>query len=134
MENNVMSKVKSRRFLLNKLIAKKVEKKPSGVNIKVEQDTNYSILDSTTDKLEILVHTKVYVNPEALFSFEFEHIAEYKLDSSITEEEINDNIDRFIMPLANEVSFLVAQLTKEMVGNRIILPPTLSVSKSNSNK
>jgi 5-methylcytosine-specific restriction endonuclease McrBC GTP-binding regulatory subunit McrB len=68
------------------------------------------------------------VEPGVLFSIETEHIIEFMVGDEITVEEINSNIREIIAPLGAEVSYIVASITKEMIGSRMILPPILNLN------
>ena len=68
-----------------------------------------------------------------MFYIEIEHVIECLLKESISDEQINDNINLLISPLGSEISFLVSILTKEMINSRVILPPVIEV-KEEKNK
>lgn len=60
---------------------------------------------------------------------DLEYIIEFELEEKITDGEIDDNIDILISPLEQETSYLIATLTKYIIGTYIILPPQLEVSE-----
>ena len=49
------------------------------------------------------------------------------VDREITDENIHNNIKEIIAPLGAEVSYIIASITKEMIGSHVILPPVLNL-------
>lgn len=127
-DKNILVKSKKRRSYLNKVDAIRMDKKPDGTTVKVNQETEYTILNNSKENISIKVNTKTFMEPEALFSIEIEHIIEFAVDEEITAEEINSNIEEIIAPLGAEVSYIIASITKEMIGSHIILPPVLNLN------
>lgn len=128
-DKSILGKIKSRWYHLNNVVAKNIDKTPEGSTIDIGQNTECSILKNTEDYLSIKVNIQVFVKPEALFSMDLEYIIEFELEEKITDGEIDDNIDILISPLEQETSYLIATLTKYIIGTYIILPPQLEVSE-----
>ena len=126
--SNILSKTKRRRLYLNKVVANKIDKEPEDTTVNINQDTVCVILENTKEMLSIKVNTKIFIEPEVLFSIEIEHIMEFILREKITDEEIEKNIDEIVAPLGAEISYIIASLTKEMLGSHIILPPGIKVN------
>ncbi|HHZ01978.1 MAG TPA: hypothetical protein GX396_03410 [Tissierellia bacterium] len=116
--------VKSRRYYLNKIEAKRIDKKPDEA-IKMSQQTEYEIIENKDGKLSIKLNTKIFMEPESLFSIKTEHIIEYMLEEPISNEEVEKNIDILLNPLGGELSYIISTISKEMINTRIILPPKL---------
>ncbi|MGB9975806.1 hypothetical protein [Thermovenabulum sp.] len=133
-KSDIFHKIKRKRFYLNKINAIKINKEPSDNTISINQDASYSILEKSKDRLSVKVNTKFFVEPEALFSIELEYIIEFELNEEITDKEIEDNINEMITPVGGVSSYIVASITKEMLGSYLILPPTLKVSKVEKEK
>lgn len=127
-EKDIFVRVKKKRSYLNKIIATKIDKKPSDVTVDVNHETKYVILNNTKESLVIRVDTRISVEPEALFSIELEHIIEFMLNEEITNEEIENNIEKIIGSLGTEISYIVASITKEMIGSHMILPPVININ------
>jgi len=128
-DKNILAKLKKRRFYLNKVTAKRIDKEPDENPININHEVACTILKNSKDKLSIKVNTKTYPQPEALFSIEIEYIMEFILKEEITDEEIKNNIDIMVAPLGGAVSYIIASITKEMHGSPLILPPTIEVDK-----
>lgn len=125
---NTLIKNKSRGAYLNKVIAVRMDRKLDETAASVNQETKYEVLNNPKEGISIRVNTKTFVEPGALFSIEIEHIIELMADEEITVGEINNNIEKIIAPLGAEVSYIVASITKEMIGSRMILPPILNLN------
>ncbi|MDI9475520.1 MAG: hypothetical protein ACOX0L_00635 [Natronincolaceae bacterium] len=117
-----------RRVYLNKVTAVRMDKKLDDTAVSVNQETKYKVLNNPEGGISISVNTKTFVEPGVLFSIETEHIIEFMVGDEITVEEINSNIREIIAPLGAEVSYIVASITKEMIGSRMILPPILNLN------
>ena len=127
-DKDILIKNKIGRIYLNKVVAIRIDKKPDDTAISVNQGTEYTILNNSKRGISIKVNTKTFMEPEVLFSIEIEHIIEFMVDGEITVEEINNNIEEIITPLGAEVSYIIASITKEMIGSRMILPPILNLN------
>lgn len=124
-EDNIINNIKRRKYYLNMIHAKKIDEKPEYDSAKVLQKTEYEILENKDDKLSMKISTKIFMEPEAFFSIEMEHIIEYILKYPISNTEVEKAIDILVKPLGSEISFLVSSITKEMLNTRVILPPKL---------
>lgn len=113
---------------INKISANKIDKKPEDNTINLNQISDYQIIENSKELLIIKVINKINLEPEALFSMDIEYIMEFELKEEIKEEYIKANIDNIIRPLGPEISFMIATITKEMIGSRIILPPAISIN------
>jgi hypothetical protein len=130
-DKNILTKIKRRKSYLNKIVGNKIDKIPDVTNVDVNQDAECTILKNDKDSVTIKVNTKIFTEPQALFSIEIEYIIELTLNEEISDEEIKDNIDKIISPLGARVSYTVASITKEMHGTHLILPPGLNVTVVN---
>lgn len=126
---DIFTKIKNVGFYLNKISAKKINKEPADNTIDMDQDAVCTILENSKNNLSIKVNTKTSLKPEALFSVEMEYIMELEFNEEMTEKEIEDNINEIVTPLGAVSSYIIASITKEMLGSHIILPPTINVSK-----
>lgn len=131
-DKNILTKSKKRKSYLNKIVATKINKIPEGTAVNVDQETKYKILNNSVESIVIEVNTKTFIKPEALFSIEIEHVIELIPTEEITDAEINSNIEEITAHLGAEVSYIIASITKEMIGSHMILPPVLTLSKADS--
>lgn len=129
-DKGILLKINKREFHLNKIEAQKIDIVPQNKNINIKQDVACSILKKTREDLFIKVNTKIFVVPEALFSIEIEHEIKITLKEEISNEEIENNINEIITPLGAEVSYIIASVTKKMIGAHIVLPPIIKVDKN----
>jgi flagellar basal body P-ring protein FlgI len=130
-KNSILLKLNKREFRLNKIIADRIDKTPKDKKINIHQNVECTILKMTKENLSVKVNTRVFVDPEALFSMEIEHVIEVTFREEITNEEIENNISEIIAPLGTEISYIIASVTKKMFGMHLILPPGIKVDKVN---
>lgn len=126
---DILKKVKIKRFFLNKIKGNRLDIKPEDETIDISEETNFEIIENNNEYLYLKVTTKIFIEPEALFSIEMEHIIEYRILEKITNEEIDDNIEELLFPLASEVSYIISFMTEKLIGTHIVLPPTLNIIK-----
>lgn len=128
---DVLKKLKRKEFYLNKITAKKIDKVPSDAKININQHTSCKIMKNSDGNLFIKVITKTFIKPAALFSADIEYIMKFESEEGITDKEIEDNINEIVMPLGGMNSYIIASITKEMLGTHLILPPIIKVSEVN---
>lgn len=128
-DKSIFENIKARRFYLNEIVASRIKKDPAGKRYNITQEVNCKILENTKNNLSIKVTTETFVDPEELFHIKLEHIAEFKLKKEISDEEVDENINELISALGEEVSYIIASITKKMIGVHLILPPGLKVEK-----
>lgn len=128
-DKSIYENIKARRFYLNKIVADKTEEKPVEGKYNITQEVNYAILKNTKDELSIKVTTETFVYPEDLFHIKIEHIVDFKLKEEIPDKKVEENINELISMLGEEVSYIIASITKKMIGVHLILPPILKVEK-----
>ncbi|MFU0799130.1 MAG: DUF2294 domain-containing protein [Xylanivirga thermophila] len=128
-DTNILKKIQARKFYLKKITADKIEKDPIDKTTKIKQEVKCSILENTKENLSLKVNTKTFVDPEALFSIELEYIMHFKLKEEITDEEVENNINELISFLGQEISYVIASITKKMIGVHVILPPGLEIDE-----
>lgn len=126
-DKNILIKNIKRRSYLNEIRAIRIDKRPDETTVDVNQKTKYIISDNSEKNIVIKVNTETFLKPEALFSIEIEHVIELMVDREITDENIHNNIKEIIAPLGAEVSYIIASITKEMIGSHVILPPVLNL-------
>lgn len=126
-DKNILTKNIKRRSYLNEIRAIRIDKRPDETTVDVNQKTKYIISDNSEKNIVIKVNTETFLKPEALFSIEIEHVIELMVDREITDENIHNNIKEIIAPLGAEVSYIIASITKEMIGSHVILPPVLNL-------
>ena len=128
-DKNIFENISARRFYLNEIVANTIKEDPVEKRYNITQKVNYDILKNTKDHLSIKVTTETFVDPEDLFYIKLEHIADFKLKKEISNKEVETNINELISPLGEEVSYIVASITKKMIGVHLILPPGLKIEK-----
>ncbi|WP_303862009.1 hypothetical protein [Alkalibaculum bacchi] len=121
----IMEKIKGRKIRLINFCAKKSNHQPENSQVDIKQKHNYEIILHSTDELSIRFMSKIFVEPEGLFEIETEHVLTYGLDEAVTEMEVKENIIKLLSPLGSEISYLISTVIKEMIGVRIVLPPSL---------
>ena len=126
---NVLKKINSRRFFLNKISANRLAIEPKDETIDISEETYFEIIENNNEYLSLRVITKIFIEPEALFSIEMEHIINYRLLGKMVNEEIDDNIEELLFPLASEISYITSSVTQKLIGTHIVLPPTLNIIK-----
>jgi hypothetical protein len=126
---DILTKIRNSSFYLDKITAKKINKKPDYTQVNINQHTVCTILEGSGDNLLIKVNIKTFLEPEALFSIEMEYIMEFEFKEEITDKEIKDNIDEIIAPLGRVSSYIIASITKEMLGSYMILPPIIKANE-----
>ncbi len=122
---DLIKKIRLRRMYLDKIEARRIDKKAEPSNIKLVQDSEYQILENSEEKTSIKLNTKIYVDPQALLDIEVDYMIEYMFKEFISDKEIHESIDVLISPIGNEISHIVSFITKEMFDNRVILPPRI---------
>lgn len=131
---NIIDKTNGRRFYLNKIEARKIDKEPEQDIVDITQETEYEIIENNEKTLSIELKTKTFIEPEALFCIEMEHVIEYILKDTISEKDVRENINALLSPLGNEISFLISVLTREMINTRVILPPSIVLNEEKKAK
>lgn len=126
---NVLEKIISRRFFLNKITANRLPIEPKDKTIDISEETYFDVIDNNSEYLSLRVITKIFIEPKALFSIEMEHIIEYRLLEKITNDEIDNNIEELLFPLASEISYITSSITQKLIGTHIVLPPKLNIIK-----
>lgn len=126
-DKTILAKIKGRDYYLNNITANRIAKEPDDRTANIMQEADFSILENTADSLVIKVNTKAFVEPEALFLIETEHIIEFELKEKVSSEDVEKNINELIPSLGHEISYLIASLTKKMIGIHVILPPGLEI-------
>lgn len=130
-DKSILQNIKAKRFYLNKIVANRIKKDPAAKRYNITQEVDCEILQNTKDNLSIKVTTETFVDPDELFHIILEHIADFKLNKEISDEEVDENINELISALGEEVSYIIASITKKMIGAHIILPPGLKLTKQN---
>jgi len=126
---DVLKKLSARKFFLNKVSANRLDIEPKNETVNISEETHFEIIENNSEYLSLRVITKIFIEPEALFVIELEHIIEYKLQEKITNKEIDDNIEELLFPLASEISYITSFMTQKLIGTHIVLPPKLNIIK-----
>lgn len=126
---SIPENIKASRFYLNEIVANKIKKDPDKKKYNIVQEVNYEILKNEKDNLTIKVTTETFVDPNELFHIKLEHIADFMLKKEMSDKDVEENIKELLSPLGAEVSYIVASITRKMIGVHLILPPHLKIEK-----
>jgi len=126
--NNLMSQINLKEKQLEKINFKRIDKEPEKEEIEVDADTSYEIIELTNDTLKIKTETVVRIIPEAFFTANISYIIEYKLFRKITENEVKNNINKFIRIIGSDLSVVLSILTEKTLGFHFVLPPNIFFS------
>ncbi|GEM_PF-1011920 len=126
--------VKQFEIKLCKVIAERIEKKPHGTKLAISREHEYNILDLKENSFSLKLNSKIFLEPEALFCINLEHIINYAFAHKVDAKFIEDNVEEIFRPVGSEVSYITSTLTKFLTDNYFIMPPTITMEQEKGKK
>ncbi len=125
------NKIKSIRTMIKSIQVKnsfdEMESREAGYES--DFDFDYHIIENTRERAEILLNVVIRLKPDTPFIIEIEYKVEMNLDEPITNNDINKNIEDITAGIGGQNSLMIAFLTGQLLGNPLVIPPTLDFKK-----
>ena len=126
----IIDKIIEKDFELRSILVKdeiyKESKENDNEEIEYVLNAKYRIIDNKPNAIVIRVNTNSFFTPNAIFKADMEFNVFLGVDGELKDEDIHDNIEEILSPLASEISCLLATIIKSMKGRPLILPPVIN--------
>lgn len=121
--------IKKATINLIKVHAEKIETELQNIEFTIKRLDKYEILEMRPNGVSLKFTSEVSVEPEALFTIDFEYKAVFEFNHKIDAKFVESNINDMLQPIGNETSYIISTMTKLMNDTYIIIPPIVSISQ-----
>jgi len=129
--NKIMGNIISRELSLKNIKVTEVIEKSNSDDNTFNMKVKYKIVENNNGEVNIRLNVVSGFQPEIMFNSEMDFNLYIKFDKDVEDKAVSDNIDYLINQVGSEVSALLAQIIKSMIGTAIIVPPIISkITKS----
>lgn len=126
MSESILNKLIRRSIKLLSVEAKALEIPRDSDSLEFDSHTDCVVKETDSENEYIVNATvKAFNEPAALFDMTFSYQITLKFGDYTTKEEVEENAPVLIGNIGSEVSYMIAVLTNEMFGTKIIVPPLM---------
>lgn len=127
----IIDNIISRELSLKNIKVTEVIEKSNSEDNTFNMKAKYKIVENNNGEVNIRLNIISGFEPEIIFNSEIDFNLYVKFEKDVEDKDISDNIGDLINQVGSEVSALLAQITRSMIGTAIIVPPMISkITKS----
>lgn len=128
----IIDNIISRELSLKNIKVREVIERSDSEDNTFNMKAKYKIVENNNGEVNIRINIISGFEPEIMFNSEMDFNLYIKFEKDVKDKDISDNIEDLIHQVGSEVSALLAQIVKSMIGSAIIVPPVISkITQSN---
>ncbi|OWZ84868.1 hypothetical protein [Natranaerobius trueperi] len=104
-----------------------------GTKHRLSTDWNYQIKKRTKEFIVLAATCRTWFIPEGLFEIFTEFTLVYRSQEEITRDQLENSMERLLLPAGEQNAMMVAQITDKMRGSPMVISPQVKLKNKDVN-